>query len=183
MEARTGFAVPADAPVLVFHGAYSYPPNREALRVLAEVLLPGLEQQGLQCHVLAVGRDAPSVSPHPRIHFPGSVEDIGAWLRAADLAVVPLTEGGGTRMKILDYFAARLPVVSTAKGIEGIPANHGEHALIVNHWPEFIEAVAGLLDDRDKARRLAERGRAFAEALDWDEIAGRYLRLYGVVGR
>lgn len=183
VDARARFGIPAGAPLLVFHGAFSYPPNREALRMLAEILLPALERRGLECHVLAVGRDAPAVAPHPRIHFPGSVEHIGAWLRGADIAVVPLIEGGGTRMKILDYFAARLPLVTTSKGIEGIPVDNGEQALVSDDWPAFIEAIAELWEDRGKASALAGRGRAFAEALDWDEIAGRYLRLYGVVGR
>jgi glycosyltransferase involved in cell wall biosynthesis len=182
INVRERFAIGPESPLLVFHGTYSYPPNQEALRILASRLLPALEERGLICHVLAVGRDAPRRAPHPRIHFSGSVPRLGPWLRAADIAVVPLVDGGGTRMKILDCFAARLPVISTSKGIEGIPAVHGEEALIVDEWPDFVEAVIGLWSDRERAVALAGRGRAFAETLDWNEIAHRYLGLYRSIG-
>jgi len=75
--------------VLVYHGTFSYPPNREALRLFAEVLLPGLELQGLSAHLLAVGKNPPAISPHPRIHLTGSAERVAPWLKSADLAVIP----------------------------------------------------------------------------------------------
>jgi len=179
---RERFNIPPGALLLVYHGTYSYPPNREAVRIFAEVLLPGLEELGLEAHLLAVGRDPPSIAPHPRIHFTGSVAQVGPWLKAADIAAVPLTGGGGTRMKILDCFAAALPVVSTGKGIEGIPVGDGKEALIIDDWPEFIRAIERLHRDPDAARALAARGRAFAESVSWDEIARRYRRLYGNIG-
>ena len=181
VDVRERFEIPEHSPLLTFHGTFSYPPNQEAIRIFAQYLLPGLEERGHVCHVLAVGRDAPKRSPHPRIHFSGSVPQIGPWLKAADIAVVPLTQGGGTRMKILDCFAAGLPVISTSKGIEGIPVTPGQEAMVVDGWPEFIGAIAGLCEDRDGASELAARGRAYAESLDWNEIAARYLRLYDTI--
>ena len=166
----------------MFHGTFSYPPNRDALRICAEILLPGLETRGFRCHLLAVGRDAPASSPHPRIHLSGSVDRVGPWLRAADLAVVPLVEGGGTRMKIIDCFAAGLPVISTAKGIEGIPVVDGEQALIRDDWPAMIDAVCELATHPERARALGAAGRALAESLDWSEIARQYQALYATLG-
>jgi glycosyltransferase involved in cell wall biosynthesis len=182
-DVRQRFEVDSRAPLLVFHGALSYLPNRKALRVVSEVLLPGLDGQGLAAHLLAVGRDPPNVSPHPRMHFSGSVAEIAPWLKAADIAVIPLTEGGGTRMKILDCFAAGLPVISTSKGVEGIPVSHGEEVLVIDDWPSFIEAIAELWRDRERAAALAQRGRDFAGKLDWSEIARRYGQLYASVQR
>ena len=180
---RDRFDIEADALLMVYHGTYSYPPNREVLGIFANIILPGLEQAGIRGHLLAVGRNAPSTSPHDRIHFTGSVPKVGPWLRAADIAVVPLAEGGGTRMKILDYFAAGLPVISTRKGIEGIPARHGTEALIIDEWPAFIQGIAQLWEDREKSSELAKNGRQFAESLSWDEIAKRYLRVFSGLGR
>jgi glycosyltransferase involved in cell wall biosynthesis len=181
VEARTRFGIPQGSPLLVYHGTFSYPPNREALRIFAEILLPGLEAKGLDCHLLAVGRDAPGSSPHPRVHLTGSVEQVGPWLRAADLAVVPLIEGGGTRMKIIDYFAAGLPVISTGKGIEGIPVVDGEQALVRDDWPAMIAAVSELTAKPERARAIGAAGRKLAEGLDWSEIARRYQALYATL--
>jgi len=175
---RDRFGITADAPLLVYHGTFSYPPNREAIRIFAEILLPGLERKGLFCHVLAVGKNPPPTSPHERIHFTGSVDRVAPWLKTADLAVVPLTDGGGTRMKIIDCFAARLPVISTSKGIEGIPVISGRHAIVVDEWESMIDAICELWEHPDKALALAASGRKLTESLDWDAIAGKYLSIY-----
>lgn len=164
--------------LIAFHGTFSYPPNRQALSVFADTLLPALERAGIDAHVLAVGRDPPPASLHPRMHFTGSVTDVAPWLKAADLAVIPLTEGGGTRMKIVDCFAAGLAVISTAKGIEGIPIQPGIHALVIDDWDEMAAAIVRLWRDPAARDELANAGRAFAESLDWSEIARRYQALF-----
>jgi glycosyltransferase involved in cell wall biosynthesis len=175
---RERFNIPPDAPILVYHGTFSYPPNLEALDVFANEILPRLDDLGLPCHVLAVGRNPPQKSLHPRIHCPGSVDLVAPWLKAADLAVVPLLEGGGTRMKIIDYFAAGIPVISTAKGIEGIPAINGRHALIMDQPDQIAAAISDLLRDTEQARKLAEAAQELAAPLDWKSIAGTYLALF-----
>ena len=177
-DGRQRFGIGENEPVLAFHGTFSYPPNREAIRIFADVLLPGLDRRGLGCHVLAIGRYPPPGSPHERIHFTGSVEDVAPWLKVADMAVIPLTDGGGTRMKIIDCFAAGLPVISTSKGIEGIPVVSGQHALVLDDWEQVIEAICDLWKNREKAAQLADGGWKMAQGLDWDEIAGKYVSIY-----
>jgi len=175
---RERFGIPAGATLLVYHGTFSYPPNAEALGVFAGELLPRLDALGLHCHVLAIGRNPPPTSPHERIHLTGSVESVAEWLKAADIAVVPLLEGGGTRMKIIDCFAAKLPLVSTSKGIEGIPVENGREALVVDDWDEMSRAIVSLARDPEAAEDLAESGHVLARKLDWRVIARRYLDLY-----
>jgi len=103
-------------PTLVYHGTFRYPPNLEAIRILASEILPRLNARGLDPQVLALGADPPDRDLHPRILFSGGVDSVAPYIKAAHVAVVPLLKGGGTRMKVLDYFAAGIPVVSTAKG-------------------------------------------------------------------
>jgi len=178
VDARERFDIPGDFPLLVYHGTFSYPPNREALQIFAEILLPGLAARGFECHLLAVGRNPPASSPHPRIHLAGSVDQVGPWLKAADLSVVPLVDGGGTRMKIIDCFAASLPVISTSKGIEGIPVEPGKHALVLDDWDAIITAVIDLWEHPEKAARLAQQGRKLADSLDWNAAAKNYRSIY-----
>jgi glycosyltransferase involved in cell wall biosynthesis len=165
-------------PVLVYHGTYSYPPNRQALVTLVEELMPRLQRLGHRVQLLAIGSDPPRTIDHPDVRMPGSLADLGSPLKGCDLAVVPLSAGGGTRMKILDYFAAGLPVVSTSKGCEGLPVRDGEELLIRDGWDAFATAVAELLDDPDARQGLGNRGRGFAEGLGWPQIAERYDRLF-----
>jgi glycosyltransferase involved in cell wall biosynthesis len=180
-DVRERFGIPADAVLLAFHGTYSYEPNLQALQVFASELLPRLEQAGLGCHVLAIGRNPPATSPHHRIHLTGSVENLAEWLKAADLAVVPLLEGGGTRMKIIDCFAAGLPLISTSKGIEGIPVENGRDALVIDDWDEMAATIVALSRDPGRSEILAANGHVLAKKLDWHVIARRYLDLYSQI--
>lgn len=175
-DARDHFAIPGSATLLAYHGTFAYPPNRDALQMLAEEILPRLDARGIEAHVLAIGHQPPD-DLHERIHCTGSVDSVAPWLKAADIAVVPLREGGGTRMKIIDDFAAHLPVVATSKGIEGIPAADGVAALIRDDWDAFASAVTHLVEAPAEAERLATAGRAIAETVDWTAIGARYLKL------
>ncbi|MDZ7791362.1 MAG: glycosyltransferase [Xanthomonadales bacterium] len=172
------FGFDPDRPVLAYHGTFSYPPNRQALLIIIEELLPRLERLGHRLQVLGIGREAPPGIDHPDVRLPGSLEELAGPLKPCSLAVVPLTSGGGTRMKILDYFAAGLPVISTSKGCEGLPVGDGEQLLIRDDWDAFAQAVADLLENEDQRRALGEAGHELARSLSWQEIAGRYDQLF-----
>lgn len=172
------FGLDPDRPVLVYHGTYSYPPNRQALLVMIDELLPRLARLGQRPQILAIGSDAPRALDHPDVCMPGSLPELAGTLKACDLAIVPLVSGGGTRMKILDYFAAARAVISTSKGCEGLPVVDGSELLIRDDWDDFAAAVATLLEDAGQRERIARGGRRLAESLDWLEISRRYDRLF-----
>lgn len=174
---RDLYEVPASSPIIVYHGIYSYRPNLESVELLASEILPRLKARGLDARVFAIGPEPPAESPHPDVVFTGSVENLAPYLKSADIAVVPLQKGGGTRMKILEYFAASVPVVSTSKGIEGIPAQHGVHALIEDDFDGMADAIVRLLEHPKEAQDMAGRAKAYVDALDWTSIAKHYLDL------
>lgn len=66
------------------------------------------------------------------VEFHENVPDVLPYFRKADILVVPLRYGAGTRGKILEAMAHGLPVVTTTKGCEGIAAENGEHLLIAD---------------------------------------------------
>ncbi|MFT5320977.1 MAG: glycosyltransferase involved in cell wall biosynthesis [Pseudohongiellaceae bacterium] len=174
---KANFGIPADNDVLVYHGTYSYAPNLEAMKVMAEEILPRLKLRGLAVSVLAIGSKPPDFPLHEDIYFVGSIDDLAEVIPAADLAVVTLQEGGGTRMKILDYFAAGVPVISTSKGIEGIPVENGVEALIIDDFDAISDAIENLLNNPQEGAKLSEAASRFVDSLGWDSIARRYLPL------
>jgi glycosyltransferase involved in cell wall biosynthesis len=180
---REQFGLPGNAILIAFHGTFSYPPNRDALRVFAEVLLPQLAKSAFPFHVIAIGRNPPASSPHANIHFTGSVDEVGPWLKACDIAVIPLREGGGTRMKIIDCFAAGIPVISTAKGIEGIPVVNGREALITDDWISMTNDMIELAESKTRRQELASAASRFAAEMDWISLCKRYLSIYSAVRR
>jgi glycosyltransferase involved in cell wall biosynthesis len=181
LRAELGLA--NNAVLIAFHGTFSYPPNRDALRVFAEILLPQLASGGNPFHLIAIGRNPPAKSPHPNIHFTGSVDFVGPWLKGCDLAVIPLREGGGTRMKIIDCFAAGLPVISTSKGIEGIPVVNGREALIIDDWLSMTNEIIGLAESEERRQQLSAAALDFASEMDWKSIGKRYLGVFSGIQR
>lgn len=178
---RADFGIPDNAILIAFHGTFSYPPNRDALHVFAQILLPQLTGSRYSFHVIAIGRNPPSEKLHPNIHFTGSVDEVGPWLKACDLAVVPLREGGGTRMKIVDCFAAGLPVVSTSKGIEGIPVVNGREAIISDDWLSMANEIFSLAESEERRDKISAAASEFASGMDWKSICKRYLDIYSAI--
>jgi glycosyltransferase involved in cell wall biosynthesis len=84
-------------------------------------------------------------------------------------------------MKIIDCFAAGLPVISTSKGIEGIAVVAGKQALVLDDWDAMIAAVIDLWEHPEKAAKLAQEGRKLADGLDWDVVAEKYLSIYSAL--
>ena len=109
----------------------------------------------------------------PRIEVHGQVDDAVAELARARVAVVPLLAGSGTRFKILEAWAAGLPVVSTPFGAEGLPVRDGEHLLLADSAAAFAEAVSRLLACRELRESLGTAGRLLLEKEFTWEARGR----------
>ena len=78
-------------------------------------------------------------------------------------AVVPLLTGSGTRLKILEAWAAGLPVVSTTVGAEGLPVQNGETALLADDPALFVTEVTRLLACTELRQQIGSAGRLLLE--------------------
>jgi len=107
----------------------------------------------------------------PNLRFTGFVDDIRTVVAGSGIAIAPLRQGGGTRLKILEAMALGTPVVSTSKGVEGLQVVHGEHALIADTAREFADAIVRLRSDADLRVNIARRARALVEqSYGWANI-------------
>jgi glycosyltransferase involved in cell wall biosynthesis len=153
--------------VIVFSGNLEYHPNISAVRFFAREIWPGLRDRW-PCLVWRLVGKAPQsveklVAGDSRIQMSGPVEDAVAELARAQVAVVPLLAASGTRFKILEAWAAALPVVSTSIGAEGLPARNGEHLLLADTAPAFADAVSRLLTCKDLRVSVGNSGRLLLE--------------------
>ena len=152
---------------IVFSGNLDYHPNRSAVRFFRGEVWPLLRERWPALVWRLVGKNPQAVgrwvSGDPRIQVTGPVGNAVAELARARIAVVPLLSGSGTRFKILEAWAAGLPVVSTAIGAEGLGAHDGEHLLIADSPAAFAEAVSRLLACTELARNLGAAGRLLLE--------------------
>jgi len=174
---------------LLYIGLMSYESNIDAVGWFAREALPLIrERYPDTVFTIAGGDPAPAVralAALDGVEVTGFVEDVRPLYRGHDMLVVPLRHGGGSRLKILEAFAAGTPVVSTSKGAEGLAAVDGSHLLIADDPAAMAAAVRRLFDDPALADALREEAaRLAADRYDWPRLAGA-LRgfLSGIAGR
>lgn len=143
--------------VVVFHGScLDHPANYEAFKLLINYIAPETEKFNTNIRFLIAGTNVP-VFERRNIKSLGFVKDINKFLQEADIAIVPFLNGSGVKIKIFDYMAAGIPIITSKNGIEGIDAEDGKHAIIVDTVDkEFINAILVLAKDREKRKLLRE---------------------------
>ncbi len=100
----------------------------------------------------------------------GYVDDVREPLGRYAVFVCPILSGSGVRVKLLEAYAAGIPVVSTRVGAEGLGAKDGELCALADDPAEFADRVVALLGDPQRAAEMAARARAEVEA-NWDMAA------------
>ncbi len=164
-----------DGPVALFIASW-HPPNLDGLLFLKDHLSPALPDYEIV--VIGSVKDQYS-SVFENLEFPDNLSVLGVvderiknlWLAAADVAINPVVAGSGTSLKMFDYMAAGLPIVTTTVGARGTSLVDGKHAVICE--PEqFAEKIRHLRDNPKVASLLAAAARKLAEErFDWAKIA------------
>lgn len=169
----------------LFIGTLGYYPNEDAVNFFCTEVLPLIRRATDQkVRVTIVGAGAtPAVrrlAEAPDVLLIGAVPDVATAYREADAVVVPIRAGGGTRIKVLEAFSYRRPVVSTSVGIEGIAARPEEHFLLGDTPAELADQCARLMANPSLAVRLAEAGHAlFSSAYTIEAAAQRLASCIG----
>lgn len=139
-------------------GHYNSPMDTAARWMLEEVF-PLVLKKHPNVHFYIVGRNSELGFGHmngPNVTVTGRLESVLPYLCNTDIAVVPLKFESGTRFKILEAGACKVPLVSTTLGAEGIPVVDGEHILIADVPKNFADAILRLLEDKSLANNLAK---------------------------
>ena len=169
-----------DKPLAVFLGSL-FPPNEEAAAFICRELAPALPDVTFAiCGGVGSAIDRASLASRGirNVHVTGVLDDAARrdYLAAADLAVNPMFSGSGTNIKMFDFMAAGLPVISTPTGARGI--NLSASAVHICEAREFAGAVRTVLTDQDYARRLGAAARRLAcESYSWERLSPRLGRL------
>jgi glycosyltransferase involved in cell wall biosynthesis len=102
------------------------------------------------------------------------VDDAITELARGKVAVAPLLAGSGTRLKIMEAWAAARAVVSTSLGAEGLESRHGENILLADDPADFADAVSKLLESAELRTRIATAGRVLYEGnYTWESAWGK----------
>jgi glycosyltransferase involved in cell wall biosynthesis len=146
-------------PTILFQGSLRNPPNADAARFLARDIAPLIAAKLPRARIRLVGEGPGSLASEldsSIVTVVGPVDEMDVELAIADLVVVPLRFGSGTRIKILEAFAHRIPVVSTALGAEGLGARDGVHLLVADSALDIASCCNRLLSDTSLRETLVD---------------------------
>ncbi|MFA5933040.1 MAG: glycosyltransferase family 4 protein [Microgenomates group bacterium] len=164
---------------ILFMGNYAWLQNIEAARILAKEVFPLIKKQVPEAQLIIAGQYTEKIaeleSTDVKLINLGldDIEGVKRAYQECGILVAPLYGPGGTRLKILGAMAAKLPVVTTNVGIEGIEAVNGRHALYGDSPESLAELAVKLLVDKklyinvaNNARRLVEEKYTYTAVAD-----------------
>jgi glycosyltransferase involved in cell wall biosynthesis len=159
-----------------------YPPNVEAVELLANGVLPRVRARRPMAHLVIAGRD-----PAPRVRaladmdgvtVTGEVEDMRAELTKSQVWVGPFVSGTGIKTKLLEAMATDLPSVVTPTGGRGLELDSGAF-LVGSTEEELAGHVVNVLEDDRLAAGIGRAGGDYVRArYDWPVVAHAFERLY-----
>ncbi len=150
--------------VILFVGALNYYPNTDALVYFCKEILPLICQKTNKVfEVNIVGKGLPNeIAKELRtiinVNLIGWVRDLSYYYQRADIAIVPLRAGGGTRIKILEAFSYKCPVVSTSVGAEGLEVIAEKELLIADDKEIFASKIVALMQNQQLRKEIGESG-------------------------
>lgn len=162
---KTRLGIEDNHHVLLFFGPFDYLPNREAAGILRERLLPAILRARPNTTLILAGRNPPALAPHTNLRIAGPVPDMVPYIQLADLILVPLLRGGGSRLKILEAMACGRCVISTPLGASGldVPAD----SLVVAELDQFEAAAVRHLTDTGARLAVGAAARQASLTYDW----------------
>ena len=170
--------------VIFFHGTLDYNPNSQAVNLLIRDIMPQIVKHHPASRLLLVGSGRPEFLSSKCL-FAGYVDNLETHIAAADLAVVPLLRGGGTRIKILEYMASGKAVVSTKKGAEGLEVENGVNIILTDQPDdEFVAAIRLLINNPERRKVIGKNARKTVELLyNWNINAEKAIEVFNRISR
>jgi sugar transferase (PEP-CTERM/EpsH1 system associated) len=164
----------SEQTTIVFTGTMRYEPNVDAAEWFVDSVFPVVRSAIPSARFLIVGKEPVArvrrLAERPGVTVTGRVPSVEPFIDAADVVVVPIREGAGVKIKLLEALASDSPVVSTANGIEGVAVEHGEH-LWVEDEEGFATRIVEVLANPEDHRRVAANGRELvAERYAWPTV-------------
>jgi len=173
---RAGLPLP-ESPTLLFVGTFWYRPNCEAVDHFVRHIWPLIRAVRPDARLVVAGEEPQKIgvfAEHPEgVEFTGFVEDLEAPYARCRVVVVPLLEGSGTRIKIIEAALFQRPIVTTTIGIAGLDLAHGSAVIVEDDPDAFARACVMLLEDDARATDLAAAAQtAVLERYDRRRIVG-----------
>jgi O-antigen biosynthesis protein len=166
---RYQFALHGREPgTMLFLGSFRHLPNLEALNWFLLHVFPCVLAEEPAARLIVVGSEPPPAHTLPNygssVELVGFMDDVREALARYSVFVCPILTGSGVRVKLLEAFAAGIPVVSTRLGAEGLGSAEEEICALDDTPEGFAARTVALLRDPDGAAQMAARARDYVVA-------------------
>lgn len=161
----------------IFSGSLTFAPNADALTFYVSDILHHVTRLTPELRLHVVGERG--TWAQPKAHYTQHIEwlgmqfDVRPFIASSWMSIVPLRQGMGTRLKIIESMALGTPVVSTSKGAEGLQVTPEFDILIADTPQQFAEQMARLSRDADLRTRLGINGRKTVEKFYDRTVTGK----------
>lgn len=164
---------------LIYNGALTYHPNFDAMLFFLNDIFPSIELEIPDVKLNITGKtDGVKLDLLPtneNVNLTGYLDDIRPLVAESEVCVVPLRQGAGTRLKILEAMALGTAVISTAKGAEGLDLQDKVHLLIADTPEDFASATILILENTDQRKKLEQQAREYVQNnYDWQLIGNQF---------
>jgi glycosyltransferase involved in cell wall biosynthesis len=167
----------AEADCISFTASFDTFSNQDAVDYLFKAIYPHLLRKCKNIKIMLIGKSPPKrfydyIRNDKNVIITGTVDDIRTYASRSTISIVPLRIGGGTRLKILEAMALKLPVVSTSIGAEGLMVKNGENILLADDPKEFADCVIRLLRDQNEREKIINNAYKLVQSqYDWRSLA------------
>ena len=163
----------AEEPAIVFSANFEYHPNIDAVAWLISEIWPRIRKEHPELRLKLVGRGddfiRDLVPANAKIETTGAVDDTFPEIARALIVVAPLRAGSGTRIKILEAWAAGRAIVATPLAAEGLAVQDGVNIMLAADAAGFAASVSKLLEDANGRQRMGAAGRqTFESGYTWE---------------
>ncbi len=167
-------------PPLICLGSFDWLPSRDGGIWLTHQIWPRLRERlpGAVLHLAGPGSDTLLSTPQQRVRLHGIVKSPASLLDQRGVVLIPVRAGSGVRLRLLEAWAAGVPVVTTPVGGEGLISSDGDGAVIAETVDEVVAAVERLAVDQRLRRRLVARGYELVSSFRPELVAQQALSLY-----
>jgi len=169
-------------------GSLNYPPNADGIRWFLRDVYPLMVTQLPEVFLWVIGKNPPEDFFEIEKHYPnnikitGYVEDLTAYFHESSLAIIPVRVGGGMRVRILECFAKRIPVLTTTVGIEGIDANKDQEVFVEDDPVQFALKAVEILEKEELKNVVIENAlQLVRQKYDWSVVLKEINSIYSTL--
>jgi glycosyltransferase involved in cell wall biosynthesis len=175
-------SAPCDPCTVLITGSMNWRPNVLGLRWFLRHVLPRLRSSVPHVVVRVAGRMDPELEAelqsYPNVDAVPNPPSMDPHLAAATVVAAPIVASSGTRLRILEAWAAGRPVMTTTAGAFGLNHVPGREMLVQDDPAAFTGALVSMLASPALCSSLTEKAAVRVLDYDWRSIGSVLLSAY-----